>query len=293
MAAPPRHMTRPRLLNAALLAAVAVLAAFIYFKPRHDEPGTFPLSTLRADEITTLRIERVSRPQIVLEKNGGQWLISAPISARADPYQMQRLLAILDARAVSRLAATELSRFDLDRPLARLTANTQTFSFGMVNTVAREQYVLTGDAVYPVELRYGAALPADVTQLISKQLLAADEVPVSFDFGAFSVKRNAGKWIATSADRANAAAMLSQDDILRWVDNWRFASALRVAPHSAGPAHNKVNIRLENGTELALVVIQRDPQLVLLRPDLGLQYSFVADAASRLLSPPSDEAARR
>ncbi len=293
MAAPPLHMTRSRLLNAALLAAVAVLAAFIYFKPKHDEPGTFPLSALRADEITTLRIERASRPQIVLEKTGGQWLITAPITARADPHQMQRLLAILDARAASRLAATELSRFDLDRPVARLTANTQTFSFGMINTVAREQYVLTGDAVYPVELRHGAALPADVTPLISKQLLTDDEVPVAFDLGNFAVKRSAGKWIVTSADAASAGAGLSQDDIHRWVDNWRFASALRVAPHSAGPAQNKVKIQLENGTELTLAIMKREPDLVLLRTDLGLQYSFFADAAKRLLAPPSDETAKR
>lgn len=283
-------MRRSWLLNAALLAAVAALAAFVYFKPKHEESATFPLSALKADEITLLRIERRSRPQIVLEKKGGQWLITAPITARADPHQVQRLLAVLDARAASRLAATDLARFDLDRPAALVTADTQAFGFGLINAVAREQYVLTGNAVYPIALSYGAALPADVTQMISKQLFADSEVPVAFEFGGFAVRRVAGKWTVAAAGSASADAMPSQDDLHRWVDDWRLASAVRVSPRAATSREREtVKIKLESGAELTLGVIQREPELVLVRPDLGLQYSFFADAAKRLLAPPGQD----
>jgi hypothetical protein len=287
VAAAPRRMTRSWLLTAALFALVAALAAFVYLKPERAKPVTFPLSALKANEITRLRLEREARPPVALEKTGGQWLITAPIAARADPLQVQRLLAIVDATSSSRLAATDLSRFDLDRPLARLTLDAQTFSFGTINTVSREQYVLTGDAVYPVSLRYGAALPGDVTPLISKQLLADDEVPLFFEFGSFAVRRVDGKWIVSAAAGASATAALSQDDLLRWIDNWRLASALRVAPHTAHPTQDKVKIGLENGTSLTLTIMQREPELVLLRPDRGLQYYFLGDVAKRLLTPPA------
>lgn len=277
-------MTRSWLLNAALLAVVAALAAFIYLKPKHDESGTFPLSTLKADKITQLRLERAARPPVVLEKTGGQWLITAPIAARADPLQVQRLLAIVDARTSSRIAATDLARFDLDRPVARLTVDSQTFSFGTINTVAREQYVLTGNTVYPVELRYGAALPADVTQLISKQLFADGEVPVVFEFSDFAVRTADGKWTVTPAP-----ADLSQDDINRWVDDWRLASALRVEPHGKGKAMGKIKVEFKDGRKLTLGIMQREPELVLLRPDQNLQYSFFAQTAKRLLSPPGQK----
>ncbi len=280
-------MRRSWLLNAALLAAVAALAAFIYLKPSQDKSGIFPLSVLKADAITKLRLERAARPPVVLEKTGGQWFITAPIAARADTLQVQSMLAILDTGAPSRLAATDLARFDLDRPVARLTLDAQTFSFGMINTVAREQYVMTGNAVYPVALRFGAALPYDVTQLISKQLFSDGEVPVAFELGNFVIKRIEGKWIKTSSDDANPAAALSQDDLHRWVDNWRLASAVRVTPHTTSRALDKIRIKLEDGAELTLGVIQREPELVLLRSDLGLQYSFFADAAKRLLAPPA------
>lgn len=281
-------MTRSWLLNAALFAVITALAAFIYLKPKHDESGTFPLSTLKADAITRLRLERTARPPVVLDKTGGQWLITAPIAARADPLQVQRLLAILDAQGASRLAATDLARFDLDRPVAQLMIDTQTFSFGAINSVAREQYVLTGNTVYPVELRYGAALPADVTQLISKQLFADGEVPVIFEFSNFAVRTASGKWTVTPTP-----ADLSQDDINRWVDDWRLASALRVEPHGKSKAMGEIKVEFKDGRKLTLVILQREPELVLLRPDQNLQYSFFAQTAKRLLSPPSGDASKR
>lgn len=280
-------MRRSWLLNAALLAVIAALASFIYFKPKQDDSGTYPLSMLKADEITRLRIERAARPPLVLKKTGRQWLITAPIAARADAFQVQRLLSILDARASSRLAATDLARFDLDRPGVRLTLGDQNFSFGMINAASREQYVLTANAVYTVSLRYGAALPNDVTPLISKQLFAESEVPVSFKFSNFSVRRVDGIWRVSPTDGANATAVQSQDDIHRWVDDWRMASALRVSPHAASRAHDEIKIGLENGAELTLNIVQREPELVLQRPDLGLQYSFFVDVAKRLLAPPT------
>jgi len=43
---------------------------------------------------------------------------------------------------------------------------------------------------------------------------------------------------------------------------------------------------LKGGAELALGLLAREPELVLLRADEKLQYHFRADAAKRLLSPP-------
>jgi len=268
-------------INAVLLIAVGALGWFAYLKPRSDEPVTYPLSTLTAGEAGKIRLERAGQAPVVIEKKGDLWFLTAPVAAPAEPFQVQRLLAILDARASGRLAATDLARFDLDRPMARLTLNSQTFSFGTVSTVAREQYVLTGDAVYTVEPRYGAALPTDFTQLIRRQLFAGGEVPVGFQFSDFTVNSADGKWVVTPTP-----ANLSQDDINRWVDDWRLASALRVEPYAKGEASDEIKIEFKGGGKLTLGILQREPELVLLRPDQNLQYSFFAQTAKRLLSPP-------
>jgi len=288
VAAAPRRMTRSWLRIVALLIVVVALGCFVYFKPRSDGPAGYPLSALKAGDAGKIQIERTGQAPATLEKKDAQWFITAPFTAPAEPFQVQRLLSILDARASSRLAATDLARFDLDRPVARLTVDAQTFSFGAINAVEHEQYVLTGNTVYPVEPRYGATLPADVTQLIRRQLFAASEVPVRFEFSDFTVASADGKWSV-----APAPADLSQDDINRWVDDWRLASALHAEPAAGGKAAGAIKVEFKDGTKVTLGIVQREPELVLLRPDQNLQYAFFAETAKRLLSPPSGDASKR
>lgn len=277
-------MKKSWLVNAALLIAVVALGSLAYLKPRSDEPVTYPVSALKAGDAGKIHLERTGRTPVVLEKKAGLWFITAPLAAPAETLQVQRLLAILDARASNRLGASDLARFDLDRPAVRLTVDAQSFSFGTVSTTAREQYVLTGDAVYTVGPGYGAALPADFTQLIRRRLFADGEVPVRFEFSDFAVKTADGKWTVTPAP-----ADLSQDDINRWVDDWRLASAVRVEPSGKGKMLGEIKIEFKDGRKLTLGILQREPELVLLRPDQNLQYSFFAQTAKHLLSPPGQK----
>ena len=271
-------------LNVALLAAVAILALFAYFRPHQSEPE-HRLSVLKAADIKRIRIEIAGSPPFVLERAAAEWKLTTPVAARADGFQAQRLLAILDATSKDRLPAAGLARFDLNEPYARMSVDQQAFSFGAVNQVSREQYVLTQDGVYLVQLRYGAALPKSALQLVSKQLFAADEAPVAFEFKDFSLAQQDGKWVMSPT-----AGDLSPDDINRWVDEWRLASALAVQAADNRKPLTTINVRLRNGSDLTLAVLQREPELTLARSDQPFQYQFTGEIAKRLLAPPATEA---
>jgi len=268
-------------LNALLAAAVVALGAFFYFRPARDAAVEHPLSALKPQEATSLRIERAGAAPILLDRKQDAWFISAPFAARADASRVQQLLAIVEARAVHRLPAGDRGRFGLEQPEARLVVDGQPFSFGMVSDITREQYVMSGNAVYAVHPRYGAALPLSAVQMASRQLFGADESPVRIALRDFAVEQRDGKWMLSPR-----SADLSQDDLLRWVDEWRLASALRVESRSTARARDEIRIRLKDGRELILGVISREPELVLARSDEKLQYRFGADLAKRLLFPP-------
>jgi hypothetical protein len=157
----------------------------------------------------------------------------------------------------------------------------QAFSFGLVNELTREQYVLSGDAVFPVHPRYGMALPATAADAVSRQLFATGEVPVRIESRDFTVFLQDGKWTL-----APGAAELSQDDLARWVDEWRLASALRVEPRATTKAQEQIRIQLKSGNPVTIGIIARAPELVLARADEKLQYYFRPELAKRLLSPP-------
>lgn len=274
-------MSGPWRLNAALLAALVALAAFFRFGPGPETPTEHALSALKPEDAGTIRIERRGAAAIRLERGQDTWFVTAPFAARADALRVQRLLEIAGARAAHKFAATELARFDLERPETRLTIDGQEFSFGMVNATTGERYVMTGDAVYPVNLRYGTALPAAAYDLASRDLLARGEFPVRFQLETFTVELRDGKWRLSGAP-----GDLSQDDLSRWVEQWRSAAAARVGPLARGKALAQIRIGLKAGGTLTLAVLARGPELVLARPDEQLQYHFLAEAGKRLLSPP-------
>ena len=275
-------MSRTGWLNAALLAAVVALAAFIHFKPAKDAPVEHPLSALKPAESRSIRIERASAQPIVLAREQDSWIITMPFAARADDFRVRQLREILEARAANRLAAADLARFELERPAVQVTVDGQSFGFGMVSPVTREQYVLTSGAVYAVSPRYVAALPAGAADLRSRQLFGTGEIPIRIGLKTFTVEQRDGNW-----RQAPAAPDLSQDDFVRWVDEWRRAAAVRVEPQGKGKPLAEIRVQLTGGAELALGLLAREPELVLLRADEKLQYHFRADAAKRLLSPPN------
>jgi len=281
-------MSRAGWLNAALAVIVVALGAFFYFRPAQDAAVEYPLSALKRQEATSLRIERAGAAPIVLDRKQDAWFISAPFAARADDSRVQQLLAIIEARAAHRLPAGDRGRFGLEPPQARIVVDGQPFSFGMVSDITREQYVMAGDAVYAVQARFGAALPLNAVQMASHQLFGANESPVRIALKDFAVEQRDGKWTL-----APGLGDLSQDDLLRWVDEWRLASALRVDPRSAARARDEIRIQLKNGGEFTLGVLSREPELVLARSDEKLEYRFRAELAKRLLSPPGTEQKKR
>lgn len=275
-------------LNALLAAAVAALGAFIYLRPARVGPAEYPLSTLKASEAKSIRIERAGAGPILLEKSEAGWTLAAPFAARADAARVERLLAIVEATATHKLPAVDLARFELERPDVRMTVNGRAFSFGMVNAVTREQYVLTGDSVYTVAPHYATALPAGAADAASRQLFGPAEAPSRIELRQFTVELRDGKWAVVPA-----AAGLSQDDVIQWVDEWRLAGALHVEPHAGTKAREEIRIQLRSGARFTLGVLAREPELVIARFDERLAYRFRAAAAQRLLSPPRSEAERR
>jgi len=275
-------MRRGWVVNALLALAVSALGLFVAYRPGSDAPTAHRLSRLEATSAQRIALERKGDPRVVIERRRGGWYITAPLEARADPFQVERLLAILEATARHRLPVHDLARYELEAPLTRLAIDGESFSFGAVNSVTREQYVLAGETVYAVSPRYGAMIPTNLSQLVGKQLFAEGEVPVRLEFRDFTVARESDGWRVSPAREH-----MSQDDVQRWLDAWRHASALRAEASSGDKPSETIRIALENGKRVQIDVVQTAPELVLARSDEKIRYHFPAQTAKRLLASPA------
>jgi hypothetical protein len=272
------------LLNIALILVVAGLGLWMTLRPGEPPAPTVRLSTLKSAEVQSIRIARSGLPEIVLEREGAVWVQTAPFRARTDATQAGRLLDLLGAEAKITFPAEDLARFDLDKPFAKVTLGTQEFAFGTMNGMTNEQYVLTAGRVHLVAPVFAYGLPTRADSLTTHMLLAESEVPVRFELPGITLDAKDGQW--TRSDEGK----VSQDDIARWVDEWRFASSLATQASPGRVTGERIRIGLKDGRTVDLVVVKRAPELVIARPDEQLQFVFAADKAARLLAPPKPAA---
>lgn len=278
-------MKRSLLVNIVLALLVLGLGLWFVLKPKEPEKGgpAVAVSQKKAAEAKRIAITRKGLPEFVLEKDAaGHWVQTAPFPARVDASKAGRLLDILGATAKTTYPATDLARFELDQPAVRVTIDDQTFAFGSVNAVTDEQYLLGSDRVFLVSPVHGFSLPNQADSLASHMLLAEDEIPNAFVLPGFKLELKDGKWAATPP---GDPAKISQDDYVRWAENWRMAASLATQVASGKEAGDAVRIGLQNGRTLELIVASRTPELRLLRTDENLVYVFPADTATRLLTP--------
>jgi hypothetical protein len=271
-----------------LCAGVVALALFVWLKPPKTQPDT-ALSPLKPAEARTVRVMRKGKALATLEKRGEAWFMTEPTAAPADGFQVLRLLAVLEAKAPpdgGGYAATDAAKFELDAPQSELIINGQRHAFGAINNVTREQYVLIGGRIFPLELRFGAAIPADATALLRKTVLAPTDAPARFAFDAFTVEYDGKRWITTSSPAAAAAGETSQDDFNRWVAQWREGGALRTEFADTRKPAAEWHITLKNGEKITLGVVQTAPELIVRRADFGLQFVFVGDVGKQMMAPP-------
>ncbi len=266
-------------LNLLLLVIVLALTALVMLKPARESTPA-PLSTLKPAAATRIAVLRPGRPAIELRRDGERWLIEAPFRARADEFQVLRMLSVLEARPSAELPAQDLERFELDPPAAALEIDGVQYAFGAINTVTREQYLRRGDKVHVVELRHGAALPARAEALIRRVLLEEQEKPLAITLPQGGIRKVDGRW------QRQPAADLGADELQAYVDRWRQAAAASMQLHDGRNTAENIRITLEDGRSIELGIMQRSPQLVLWRRDQGLHYVFLEAAGKALLDMP-------
>lgn len=284
-------------LNAVLVLVVAGLAAALYFTQKKEEKGA-PLTALAADAVKSIRIEHPGQPTIQLEKQAGRWQLTAPVQAETDPFEVASLvsLATQETKRKLPLADVKLGELKLDPPQFSVTLNEQKLDFGDMEPLEYRRYVRVGDTVALIDDPSSTAVDADYSDLVAKDLLPASAELQKIEVPGLTVERAAdGKtWSASPA-----TAEASSDALARFTEAWRKARAMWNAKMPAdGGQGEPVTLTLKDGTAMHLVLVSREPQLILDRPELKLRYSLSKADADTLLklteapppAPPADAA---
>ena len=269
-------------LNIGLLLAVALAAATLYVKPRPSEQQSFRLVPAQVERLSRIEIARGLDTHIVLVRTAENWRMETPVAARLDETTLARLLDLTRLETPLRFPTDDLARYALDKPWARVRFNQHVVEFGMTNTVTQELYAKNGEYVYAIPARLAGAIPASAAKLLAHRLFGADEIPIAFRLSRFSLRHDGVRWQLEPPDPG-----LSQDDLVRWVEQWRLASSLTTQPGARPTAGDSAVVQLRDGRSITFTVVARVPNLVLHRDDEGLEYHFPSRMETFFLASPN------
>lgn len=278
-------MKRARL-NLVLLAAALGLGVAVYFAQKGEPPGP-PLTPYKADAITRVLLEHPGAPLIRLEKHDNKWQLAAPIAAEADPFEINALIGLADRETRLKLEGGALKELGLDPPQFTLTLNDAAIGFGGTEPIEYRRYVQTAAGAFLIEDPPGAALDKDYADLVAKDLFPAGAEIERIELPQLTLARAAdGKWAVTPLDPKASADAMQQ-----LADGWKGARSMwnelaRDAKVDTKAGGEKVRVTLKGGVWREFVVAAREPQLKLLRPDLGVTLVLSKALADELLKLP-------
>jgi hypothetical protein len=275
-------MGKRALLNLWLAVALMALVWVVWQEPGHaPKPAAVKLTELAPAAIDKIVISN-HNGSISFLKQDGAWQMVTPIKIAANPVRIDSLMELAQAESVSRFAAKgrDLAQYGLDKPAIQVRFNDTELLVGGVTPVGQQRYVKLGDTIHLIADRFQFDLTADASAFVSRDLVPHGKKIVAVELPHAKLSLDAKhQWSLTPPDKG-----LSQDALQRVADEWRDAQALRVAAYDKRPEQGAVVIRVEGAPQpLRYEIIARKPELILARPEIGMQFYLAPEQAERLL----------
>lgn len=276
-------MQSKTVLNLILLVVIAALALVVYLDPGKEQQKTETLTSIDPESLTHFELQNTDT--LVFDKQDEHWRIVAPIQAPANDGRIKQLLELtqVESRASYPLKPEDLAKFGLDKPKAILKLGQSTLVFGGSDPIDMNRYVQVGDTLHLIPDDAYRHLIASPTDFVDKKLLPEDAKLQTLTLPGLKARHgDKGQWVVEPQGEASAMAELASA--------WQAARAVEVESLTQPVKGELIQLGLAEG-KIEFVIVQRDPDLILARPDWKLQYVIPDDTGKRLLSlqKPSDD----
>ena len=236
------------------------------------------VTTVKPAAVDQIRLETADG-SIDLVKSETRWMLNAPINWFASNIAAERLAGLAGFEYQSKLPRTEidLSTLGLTLPKAVLSLNNINISFGDSNQIGNRRYLLIRDTVYLVSDVHFPLINQGLAGLVDKRLLPPGLELTRVQLPTLQLVRDQGQW-------QNQGKSYAAEAITQLVSNWQRREAAMVQAYDSSITPlNKIMVETNAGTiEFFLLSIQ--PEIIIARPDLKLQYHFPDHQYYELLS---------
>ena len=259
------------IINLLLIAAIGILILVAHFEPGIDEQAETPaITTLSKDQLHRIHLNRPVRNDLVLVKTATQgWVIEHRPELPADDYQVNALQRLAEQKAVRSYPVAELDlvQLQLDPPYATAILNDTAIEIGNLDPLQGLRYVRVADQVHLIPDLYLQLIEASYTQFVRRRLFADNTRFARIALPDFAIAKTDQGWTLEPQQEVSA------DQLQQFVDRWQVATGLNIqAADSTVEGESVELIQADTGQRVNFVISAREPELVLVRPDLGIQY---------------------
>ncbi|MEA2079837.1 MAG: DUF4340 domain-containing protein [Pseudomonadota bacterium] len=270
------------IINLLLLVAIGILILVAYFEPGIDEQTeATAITTLQKDQLHRIHLNRPLRDDLVLVKKGTRsWIIEHTPELPADNYQVNALQRLAEQKAVRSYPASELdlAQLQLDPPYATAVLNDTAIEFGNLEPLEGLRYVRVADQVHLIPDLYLQLIEVSYTQFVRRRLFDENTRIARITLADFSIAKSDQGWTVEPQQEVSA------DNLQQFVDRWQAATGVHIqAADSTAEGEAVKLIQADTGHSINFVISAREPELVLVRADLGIQYRM-GDLGGSLLS---------
>jgi len=280
-------MSSRNLINLALLCLAGLLILVIVYRPGiAPESASQTLTALTGDGITRIQVTRTKRDPLLFTQHADNWVLAGSNELPASNFQIHSLLGILQAQPARSYPADslDLETLGLKPPQATLLLDDTRLEIGLTEALDNMRYVQMGDTVFLVADKYQHLINADWSSFVERKLLPANSRLTRLQLPDLDLSLTAaGVWQLSPADPA-----ISADTLTALVSNWEQATAYYVRRHKDGTSGEKVTLEFSSAAEpVTFHIVAQTPELILARPDKGIQYHLQGTMGQTLLMIPA------
>ena len=275
-------LSRRWLINCLMIILICALAySGIRYQLKSASAPKNRITSLKPQDIDSVIIQ-IADDSLVLRRSGNQWIFEKPIQWPANNITLERLISIATSESNTRLPANEidLASLGLQSPKVILTLNTTRVLFGAINNIGERRYIMIGSTVYLLPDLHLHFITQGITGLIDRRLLPRSISLKSLKLAELSLSKSSdGTWQNDTLEEAGV------DRINTLANNWQTLDAgnIKMYDRSKLPGQ-KIVAGLQDGSDIDFFLMSTKPELVIARPDLGVQYHFSEKQYYDLLS---------
>jgi len=271
-------MSQRFLINMGLLFCIVGLAIFLTTnKDKEIVEEEITLTDIDPASIHVIQIERQGLDNIIFQKQDDHWDMQSPFNLPANPSRIKVMLKVLRAHSYDHFSAADndLTPFMLAVPAVSIVLNDTRIAFGDTNPLEKKlRYVLIKDTVHIINDSLFHQLQASATFFLNPKLIPPGATIKTIHLPELTIDYTENGKVSGAHHQI--------------INAWKQMESVSVRKYEEMEPIDTIKLELTSGEIIEFIIISARPNLILARPDIGIQY-HISNTVSDSLFPTQSE----